>query len=316
VPALLGQLLIKKFVMRTTIEKLIYVVGFLLLPLMALAQQNLLYSEYRFDGLSINPAYAGNHEVLSLTGIARKQWVGIVGSPEIFSISGHKTMANDKVGLGLTVFQEKVAVSSSFQANMSYSYKIIKDDKRLSFGLLASFANYSQVLNQLENINQQDPNFQDNLQHTSFNVGTGIYFETKRYFVGLSIPQIIKNYDEPGNPSSGRQLRQYFLNSGYLFSLNRLLKLKASCLFRYDEDFPVRYDFDVSLLFNEKIWSGVGFKNKDAYYASLQLMITEKMKIAIAYDYLISDLQKVSRGSMEIAINYRFLRKVKKESYF
>lgn len=286
-----------------------------LLPVMVTAQQNLLFTQYRFNGLSINPAYAGNHDVLSFTGIARKQWIGIEGSPGIFSLSGHMPMASNKVGLGFTVFQEKVAVTSTFQAIMAYSYKIVRDDKRLSFGLQASLANYSQALNQLENTNQ-DVNFQNNIQHTMFNVGTGIYFETKRYFVGLSVPQIIKNYYEPDNPSSGRQLRQYFLNGGYLFSLNRLFKLKTSCLFRYDEDFPVRYNLDVNLLYNEKVWTGIGFRNKDSYYASLQLMVSDKMKIGIAYDYLISDLQKVSRGSMEIAINYRFVKKEKKRVYF
>jgi hypothetical protein len=87
-------------------------------------------------------------------------------------------------------------------------------------------------------------------------------------------------------------------------------------LFRYDEDFPVRYNLDVNLLYNEKVWTGIGFRNKDSYYASLQLMVSDKMKIGVAYDYLISDLQKVSRGSMEIAINYRFVKKEKKRVYF
>lgn len=301
--------------MRPIVISVFLAIGILWLPAWVTAQQNLLYSQYRFNGLLINPAYAGNHNVLSLTGVARKQWIGIDGSPGIFSLSGHMPVANDKVGIGLTVFQEKVAVTSTFQANMAYSYKIVYDDKRLSFGLQGSLANYSQILSQLENTNP-DPNFQDNIQRTTFNVGTGIYFETKHYFVGLSVPQIITNYYEPDNPSSGRQLRQYFLNGGYLFSLTHLLKLKASCLFDYDEDFPVQYDLDLNLLYNEKVWTGLGFRNKDSYYASLQIMISEKMKIGIAYDYLISDLQKVSRGTMEFAINYRFVKKEKKGVYF
>jgi len=294
--------------------KYIATTSLLIFCIHTMAQQDILYTQYMFNGLTINPAYAGNHDALSLSGMTRKQWIGIDGAPSTFLISGHMPFVNNKVGLGVLIFQDKIGISNKLQANMSYSYKIIKDDKRLSFGIQAMVLNYSQQYNQLDNINALDKNFQENYQQTFLNVGAGIFYETKHYYAGFSVPQLIRNYYETNNPASDKQLRQYILTGGYEFYLHPLLKLKPAFLIRYSEELPSNYGLSANFLYNEKIWLGVSYSYRTSMSALLGLMVTDKMNLGFSYDYLTNGLQKASKGSMEIMINYRFLKSKKSET--
>jgi type IX secretion system PorP/SprF family membrane protein len=280
----------------------------------ATAQQDILYTQYMFNGLTINPAYAGNHNALSVSGMTRKQWIGIDGAPSTFLISAHMPFINDKVGLGLMISQDKIGVGSKVQATMAYSYKIIKEDKRFSFGIQAMVLSYSQLYNQLDNINEQDKNFQENYQQTLFNVGAGIFYETKRYYIGFSVPQIIRNYYEPNNPASDKQLRQYIFTGGYEIYLHPLVKFKPNFLIRYNEELPSNYGLGANLLYNEKIWLGFSYGYQNSISALLGLMLTDKMKIGFAYDYLTNGLQKAAKGSVEMMVNYRFLKSKKQDA--
>jgi type IX secretion system PorP/SprF family membrane protein len=282
----------------------------------AIAQQDLSYTQYMFNGLMINPAYAGNHNALSITGMMRKQWVGIEGAPSTFLVSGHMPLLNNKVGLGVMIFQDRIGVSNKLQASMAYSYKIIKDDKRLSFGLQAMVLDYSQLYSQLDNLNPQDKNFQQNYQQLFLNAGAGIYYETRRYYVGFSVPQLVRNYYEPGNPSSDRQLRQYLLNAGYTFFLHPLVQFKPAGLLQINEELPSTFGLSANFLYNEKIWLGLSYRYRSSMSVLLGLWVTDKMKLGFSYDYLTSDLQKVAKGSMEIMVNYRFQKTKRNEGQF
>ncbi len=293
------------------------------------AQQEVLYSQYFFSQLAINPAYAGNDDNLNLTGLSKKQWFGIDGSPTTFSLIGHSPLFNkpstinnysgtdgkqgffssdnNQVGLGLVIFNDHVGVNNTFISSFAYSYKILlNDEKRLSFGLQASILNFRQSFNKLDNFNALDPVFQDNITVTKFNIGSGIFYETDRYYIGLSVPEIIENNLAPKNASGESQLRQYFLTGGYVFYLNRLFKLKPTLLLRYTEDMPAQFDLNANFLYRDKIWAGISYRYNNSINIIGELLVSQKLRLGLAYDYPLSKIHLVTHGSAEIMVSYTF----------
>jgi len=300
------------------------------------AQQEVLYTEYVFSQLAVNPACAGNDEGLSLTALSRKQWFGLQGSPTSFSFLGQGLVNNKKsecralsggsdkrglspidnkqVGLGLVVFNDQVGVSNTLISSISYSYKIqFSHGKRLSFGLQGSMLNYSQSFNQLDNPNTSDPVFVDNVHVLRFNAGGGLFYETNHYYLGFSVPQILENSLNP-NSENDKTLRQYFFTGGYVFYLNRFYKFKPTFMVRYTNGLPPQFDINANFLYRDKLWLGCSYRYTNSLNAYLELLISDNFRMGVAYDYPISEINKVAHGSAEIMINYIFLKSKKRVS--
>jgi type IX secretion system PorP/SprF family membrane protein len=296
------------------------------------AQQDVLYSQYFFNQLAINPAYAGNDDVLNITGLSRKQWFGLNGSPTTFSVFGHTPLLtnhgvdrtysdgkrhffspNNQIGLGMVLCSAHVGVSNNFLASFAYSYKILlSDEERLSFGLQGSVFNFHQLYNQLDNINTFDPVFQNNISVTKFNVGAGVFYETARYYAGLSVPEIIENHLNPENASGEKQLRQYFITGGYLFYLNLNIKIKPTFLLRYTDGLPPGFDISANVLYKDKTWIGISYRYNNAVSLIGEFLATSKFRIGLAYDYPISRLHLVTHGSAELMLSYTFQKSTKR----
>jgi type IX secretion system PorP/SprF family membrane protein len=293
------------------------------------AQQEALYSQYFFNQLAINPAYAGNHDALNITSLSRKQWFGLNGSPTTFSVFGHTPLLtnhavnrdakprffspNNQIGLGMVLCNAHVGVSNNFLASFAYSYKILlSDEERLSFGLQGSILNFRESYSQLDNINTFDPVFRNNLSVTKFNFGTGVFYETDRYYAGLSVPEIIENHLNPENASGEKQLRQYFITGGYLFYLNLNLKIKPTFLLRYTDGLPPGIDVSANVLYKDKTWIGISYRYNNSVNLTGEFLISPKFRIGLAYDYPISQLHLVTHGSAELMLSYTFLKSTKR----
>jgi type IX secretion system PorP/SprF family membrane protein len=299
------------------------------------AQQEMLYTQYFFSQLVINPAYAGNDDGLSLTGLSRKQWFGIEGSPTTFSFIAHTSISNHnsncrtyaggsnrrslrpvrnkQMGLGLVVFNDKIGVTNTFLTSLSYSYKIkFKPGTRLSFGLQTTVLNFGQLLDKLENPEYNDPTFQDNITALRFNVGTGIFFETDRFYIGGSVPELYKNILDSKNTLGEKQLRQYFLTGGYVFYLNKVFKFKPTFLVRYTDNIPWQSDISANFLYNDKLWVGVSYRHNNSLNFTSEIILSGNFRIGVAYDYAIGAINKATYGSAEIMINYVFQKSGKK----
>jgi len=292
------------------------------------AQQEVLYTQYIFSQLAINPAYAGNNDNMSLLALARKQWIGLEGSPTNFSFLGHTSFSphnteylkysentrrrllpknNKQIGLGLILFNDKIGVNNTFLTSLAYSYKIrFSSNKRLSFGLQTTFLKFNQFFSELENLNPNDPVFQENVQVTRFNVGTGICYESDQYFIGISVPELIENNLDPNNDTGESQLRQYFFSAGYLFYLNHKFKFKPSVMVRHTESMPTQFDINGNFLYRDKIWAGLSYRYMNSINFSFQLNLTDELRMGLAYDYIISKIRKANYGSVEFMINFIF----------
>lgn len=277
-----------------------------------LGQQEAMYTQYMFNGLAINPAYAGLHQTLEFTALARQQWTGLEGAPSTQTFTAHSPLNNKRIGLGLSVIHDKIGVTSQFGAYAAYSYRIQFHNKGvLSMGLQAGFTQYQEDLTQLQGSirNPNDPNFsQDEVSKFMPNFGAGLYYYTKRYYLGLSAPHLVQNKLDnlEISDSEAKQRRHYFFNAGYVFDLSQSVKFKPNFLIKVVEGAPLAVDINLNFLFQEVVWAGISYRSFDSFNAILQVNVSEQLSIGYAYDFATTtDLKRLHSGSHELMLTYR-----------
>lgn len=286
----------------------------------AYAQQDMLISKYMFNGLFLNPAYGGTHPYFTTSLLYRTQWTGFTGAPktQLFELDG--PLAKDKMGIGCIISHDKIGVTEQTDFYATYSYKIKLGKNKLSFGLRAGVSDYRAQLTSLTYWDASDVVFTNNIRSALIpKFGFGMYYYTEKYYAGFSIPTLMaydKDYSFSIDLEKSSYLRRhYYLNGGYIFTLNELFKLKPSVLLKYSPAAPVQADINVSVLYKNMIWFGTSFRTGDAVVFLVEYQTANHIRIGYTFDYTISNLNNYSYGSHEIMVAYDFgTRKTKMSS--
>lgn len=256
-----------------------------------------------FNGLAINPAYAGSHEMLSITALGRIQSVGLEGSPGAQTLSAHSPIIKNKVGVGLQVFHETLGVTDQTGIYGSYSYRIFYKDLTISFGLQTGVNFYKTEYSQLRVDDAGDPVFENDVSSVTPNFGSGVFIKNKRLYAGISLPQML---------SVGNQdlilveEKPFIVHGGYVFDLTPNLKLKPSTLIKLVNGKAVEWNINANLLVKELFWVGVSFRPTNAIVFLLDFQLTDQFAFGYSYDATIGELRTISSGSHELMLNYRF----------
>lgn len=284
--------------------KTIVFVSLLFTGSLASAQQQVMFSQYMFNSLAINPAYAGSQESLSMTALMREQWVGLDGAPSTQTFSAHTPFEKKRIGVGLMVIHDKIGITNQTGAYGSYAYKIPTEKGELSLGLQAGFTHYRAEYSE---ISLTDPTFQTgDISEFHPNFGFGVYYSTERFYAGFSAPQLVQSRMDRNNDFSESIIkRHYFIHSGYVFDLNPDLKLKPSALIKIVEGAPVQIDLNANFYYKNLVGLGASWRSMDAIVMLLQVQITEQLQFGYAYDFGTTDIRRVSSGSHEFYLNYR-----------
>lgn len=253
------------------------------------AQQDPLYSQYMFNKLAINPAYAGVYDMASVTSIFRKQWWGIEGSPTTLSLSGNTSLPLDKAGAGITVISDQTGPVSNTEVEAAFAYKLVSPDgdSKFSMGLNIGFINQRINFNKVEVKDQNDPNFQGVTNVSKPSVGFGLYYTTPKYYAGFSLPRILNVDFDNGEVSGAQYKRHYYFNGGFLLETSKI-KIVPSLLMRYVEGAPVSFDINGTAIINEALWAGLSFRGLNSVVISGQLQISDVVKAGLAYDWTFS----------------------------
>lgn len=292
------------------IKILIMTVGLLALAGKTLAQQQVMFTQYMFNQLAINPAYAGIHEGISASLLARNQWVGFEGAPKTQTFSIHSPIRYRSIAVGAVLIRDQIGLTDQFGAYFSSAYRInFSDRTKLSFGLQLSFNQYQ--VDYSENVNNDPSLAGQNINDISPNAGAGIMWHSERFYLGFSVPQLVSNTLNLSNEgtvdSDAKLIRHYFMSAGYVFDLNPNLKLKPNILFKWVEGAPFEIDINANFLIKELVWLGLSYRSLDSFDALFQLQVTPQFQLGYSYDFLTTtDLSRVNSGSHEIMINYIF----------
>lgn len=271
------------------------------------AQQQVMYTQYMFNGLALNPAYAGSHESISLTALAREQWVGVEGAPSTQTFSVHSPIKNEKVAVGLLALHDKIGVTEQTGVYASYAYRLPMNNKgKLAFGLQAGFNSYNA---NFSSVSDEDPTFMGrDVREMAPNFGAGVYYNTDRFYAGFSCPQILESTINRDNPDSDATIvRHFFASAGYVFDISPSVKLKPSTLVKMVEGAPVQFDINTNVIFRDVVWVGFSWRSFDSIDALFKLQVTDNLQFGYAWDFATTtELQRVNSGSHELMLNYRF----------
>jgi type IX secretion system PorP/SprF family membrane protein len=304
--------------MRKNILKSLLLVVLLFFSINLLrAQQDPMYTQYMYNTISVNPAYAGSRGALSIVGLAREQWIGIPGRPRTQTLTIHAPIHTDNssfsfsgdndMGLGLSVINDDLGNYHQTMAFVDYAYSIQTTDyARLAFGLKVGVNLFQANLMDLQH-QAGDPAVYNIDNKVLPNVGVGIYYYSDQGYVGLSVPKILEN-DLLSDVSmlKGKEMRHYFLIAGYVFEINYDLKFKPSIFVKAVVGSPVSMDFTGNLFIKDKLGVGLAYRNGDAISGLLQYYFTPQFRIGYAYDYTLSELHQSNSGTHELMLGYDF----------
>jgi type IX secretion system PorP/SprF family membrane protein len=262
-----------------------------------------------FNGLAINPAYAGSHEALSVTAFARKQWAGVEGAPVSATLSAHTPIKKEKMGLGVLFSSDKISIFNETSFKAVYSYHIaLSKQRKLAFGLQAGFNNYAIRYSQLKSKTMNDPALPaaDDINWTP-NFGAGVYYYSQKLYLGLSVPFLSSSIFGTKNIAKQIELRNnYFLTAGYVATVSHDFKIKPSVLVKYIAGNPVQMDLNATVLFREVLWAGLSYRSFNSLSFLTQVNVTEQLRIGYSYDFPLGKLSGFHTGSHEFMINYLF----------
>lgn len=279
----------------------------------AYSQQDPQYSQYMFNTLAINPAYAGSRDVVSATALYRKQWVNLPGSPSTGTFSVDAPFKREKVGVGLVVFNDKIGITNTAGAYGSYAYRLRLKKGTIALGLQAGFsqfkADYNTVV--LDQTNTYDGAFNSTVNKFMPNFGAGAYYKTDKLYLGVSLPKVVNNKlftkSETSDSTFAQQSRHLFLMGGFVVALSQDVKLKPSTLIKFVKGAPVQVDINANVWFYDVVAAGLSYRaGAGTLVSMIEVQVNKQIRIGYAFDASLGKVKAIGTGSHEIMARYEF----------
>lgn len=289
-------------------NKIIILVACVLLSFAGRAQQDPQFTQYMYNMSVINPAYATDDiETINLGGIYRSQWVGLEGAPTTASFFAHTPMGK-KVEMGFSIVNDDIGnIVSETNAYIDFAYVLsLGETSKLSLGLKAGATFFNTDFGGLVFTDDTpDASFAENISRTLPNVGAGLFFFDKHYYVGLSTPNFLKGdhiESEDGRYYKAVEDLHYFFTGGYVFDLNENVKFKPAFMTKMVYDTPLSLDLTANFLFNARVEIGAGYRVGDSFSGLFNFRLSPSLRVGYAYDRTFSNLGKFNSGSHEILV--------------
>jgi len=297
----------------------IIIISILLGTFSSNAQQDPQYTQYMYNTEVVNPAYAGNREVLSFGLLLRTQWTGLEGAPKTGTLTVSSPIGLlDNMGLGLSIVSDEIGPSVESNVNVDFSYSIqASENAKLSFGLKAGVDLLDVDFTKLNIYDKTDPRFQNNIDSKiQPQIGAGMYLNSDNYYVGLSVPNFLttkhfntSNLENTSLETTAAERLHYFLIAGYVFELSENLKFKPATLVKMVSGSPLQWDASANFLLYDKLTLGASYRWSAALSAMAGFQITDGLFIGMGYDYQTTDIEAYSDGSYEVMIRFDILNK-------
>ncbi len=285
------------------------------------AQQDPMFTHYMYNTLAVNPAYAGSRDALTITGLHRSQWLDFKGAPQSQTLTMHSPIANEHIGLGLSVLNDKIGPSNNTSAYVDFAYRMNLNKKsKLALGISGGAKIFQAKLNTLNLDQTADPTFENNISNRiTPNFGFGAYYSRERFYAGISVPNLLQNsYSEisqvNGSTLIAKEQRHYFFIAGTVIKLTDNLSLKPTTLIKVTAAAPVQADVTASFLIGQKLLLGAMYRTGDAAGVLVGLDVTDQLHLGYSFDWSYGlRTFKYNMGSHEIMLRYDFIFPSKKQ---
>ena len=273
------------------------------------AQQDAQFTQYMYNTININPAYAGSRGALSIFALHRTQWVGLDGAPVTNAASVNTPLNQSNLGLGVSIINDKIGptTENTIAADLSYTVPTSETFK-LSFGIKATANIFNLDVNRLNPVDD-DPSLRDFNNKFTPNFGAGVYLHSDKAYVGFSVPNFIESnrYDD-NEVAIFKEKINYYLIAGYVFDLNTSVKFKPALLTKIVEGAPLQADVSGNFMFNDKFVVGLAYRWSAAISAMVGFQVTDGMYIGYGYDHETTRLNNYNSGSHEIFLRYEIFK--------
>ncbi|WP_226390759.1 PorP/SprF family type IX secretion system membrane protein [Penaeicola halotolerans] len=311
-------------------KKSLLLMAFIMLSLVTQAQQTPQFTQYIFNGIHINPGYAGYKGVPYFQSTYRRQWVNLPGAPRTLSVSADVSANEGTMGFGLSILADQAGPTSTTTGSLSYAYRVqVGRESFIGLGVSAGMAQYVLDGSKLNPADMDDPDIpQGRQQVIAPDMSLGIFFHNERYYAGLSAFNLIgQSTIANQNISLSFHNYHYYFTAGGLFDMGYSVKFKPSFLIREETAGPTNYDINAMFLFNERLWLGTSFRsnvkfnkenlqnalnNRNSIAILIEVFATEDFRIGYAFDYNTNALQGLNNNSHEISLGYYINPKYKR----
>lgn len=320
------------YIKGNAVKKLMITIGICTVSLLATAQQDAQFSQYMFNGIYINPAYAGYKEQLNLHSFYRNQWTGVKGAPKTFSFAVDAIANDGNVGLALQVGSDSWGAQNTLSAYANYAYRIRlgqSESSRLAFGVGGGIIQHGIDGNKLNGIDENDPGIPiGTASILTPDARAGVFYSDDQFYAGFSFDNLISQFGSEQNFIQKRIPRpkpHYYLTAGVLIPLSQDILLKPSFLLKDDRGGPTSLDINSFVLLGERVWLGASYRtgvtlyNKDYLQRNLnkensmvgmvEVFATDQLRIGYAYDFNLNKVGGYSNGSHEISVGFYFRKK-------
>lgn len=286
-------------------------IALLLTSIVGFAQQDAQYTQYMYNTINVNPAYAGSRGVMSIFGLHRTQWVGLDGAPTTNAFSINTPIDNTNLGLGLSFVNDKIGptVENTISADISYTIQT-SETYKLSFGVKGTANLFSLDVNKLNPQNANDPLLQNLSSDFSPNVGAGVYLHSDKLYLGASVPNFFetKRYSDNDVAIYKERFNMYFIG-GYVFDLSPNLKFKPAFLTKVIEGAPLQVDLSGNFLINEKFVLGAAWRWSAAASLMAGFQVSDGLYIGYGYDLETTKLRNYNSGSHEVFLRFELFKR-------
>lgn len=292
-------------------SKLTFLIFLLFLISSVYAQQEAQYSQYMYNTISVNPAYAGSRDVLSVLALNRSQWVGFDGAPSTSTFSINTPIPETNLGLGISAISDRIGPTEQTTVSGDISYTIGLSEKiNFSFGAkgTASFFSFDQY--KVTPFQANDPKWKSLSSKMTPNFGVGMYLHSDKYYLGLSIPNLMEtNFYNDNEIAINSQRMNYYLIGGYVFDVNNWIKLKPAVVSKIVTGAPLQLDLSGNALFMNKFVLGAAYRWDAAFSGLAGFQVNDALFLGYSYDFDTTSLSRFNHGSHEFFIRYEFIYK-------
>jgi len=284
------------------------------------AQQDAQYTQYMFNTMSVNPAYAGSRGQLSVAALYRAQWVGLTGAPTTQTLNLHSPIRNSNLGYGISIVNDEIGdgtvQETYFDAVLSYTIDVSLEGK-LSFGLKAGGNLLNFDFTKLRNFDVEPVNSENIENRFSPNIGLGLYYHTNKFYAGLSAPNLLQteHFDNSQRDANtvqflSKERINFYLITGYVFDLNGNLKFKPAILTKVVGGAPLQVDSSANFMFNDKFTFGAAYRWDAAFSAMAGFQISDQFMLGLAYDKETTELggRRFNDGSFEVFLRFELVK--------
>ena len=278
------------------------------------AQQDAQYTQYMYNTININPAYAGSRGVMSVFGLHRTQWVGLDGAPTTKTFSLNTPISNSNLGVGFSLVNDRIGPTSDNTISADISYTVSMNEVyKLSFGIKASGNIFNLDTDKLDPAQANDPNLQNFNNEFSPNFGAGVYLHSDKLYLGLSVPNFLQDAKYNDNEVAVFQERMnFYFIGGYVFDVSPSIKFKPAFLTKMVTGSPLQVDASANFLFFDKFMLGGAYRWDAAVSALAGFQVTDGLFIGYSYDMETTQLRRYNSGSHEVFLRFELFNKVSK----